>query len=338
MFLLKCINSKIIRLNIFLLFFVISLIIINNCSDDKNIKQISSDYNCDDFNDPEIWDTRYRIAKTSYLEGSYEDALEVYNNILIDAYNTANKLKIILTKENIGLLYIKMGKYQFAEKTFNEIEFELHKMKKQGRPNIKYLATNYENIGRLQKKLKKYSDSTRSFETALNIYIKCKQLNRVIICLNHIGANYFHEGKYDESLNYFVKAAYVDRTNSYKISLSLSYFYLGKIYILKKDYKKAKYYLHNALRLDRERKSTDNIFQDLKLIAEIYVLEDNWLKAQNYYSLCYEVLKNIDKKKLWVDDQIINVLNNLINLYKKTKDEKSFKYYQDELDKFRISK
>ncbi|MGC8912631.1 MAG: tetratricopeptide repeat protein [Thermoplasmata archaeon] len=236
------------------------------------------------------------------------------------------------TRFRKGLKYVEAGKYEDAQKIFDEI-FELvaPKLSQELRDGILgYLLIT---DGDMLMSLGKYSKAIRVWEMALKIHRKTGEEELVVSELSALGAAYMNLGKFDEAINYLQEALEVCRKKGYELMEADCYRSFGEVFRALGNREKAEEYYNRAIAIFEKLKNLRGLAmchgslgvmygranENEKAISEIEKAielhrktKDREYVAADYQNLA-NVYYNLDKYKMVIDycKKAIEVYNGL---------------------------
>ena len=148
--------------------------------------------------------------------GNMEEAISFYEAAIQEDRLNFRSSKEIKTLEgkynNLGLVFLYLGKYSQAEKYF-EKSLEI-RQKKQDKDHPK-TATTLNNIASVYDRQGKYEEAIKYFFRALEIREKKlgKDHPETAITLNNIAGVYDSQGKYEEAIKYYFRALEIREKN-----------------------------------------------------------------------------------------------------------------------------
>ncbi|CAM4777561.1 unnamed protein product [Rotaria magnacalcarata] len=212
---------------------------------DEGDPQLASLTNCiKEEVDGEGW---YRMGKLMLKVGHFNQAEELYNELLENALNDSDRAHVY---HQLGLLKNEQGKYQEAA-TFYDKSLEI---KWKTLPKDDASLTNpYNNIGLVYQHMGDYSKALEYYQRALKI--KEKALHPIhpdlATSYNNIGSVYNDMGDYSNALKFYEKSLKIRQTvlPSTHPDLATSYNSIGEVYQYMCDYSKALEYYEMALQI-----------------------------------------------------------------------------------------
>jgi len=252
------------------------------------------------------------------FQGDVAASLEVHEQSLALRIKINDSLGIANSYHNMAMCQSRVGAYLEAINNYNLSLEILKKIKNQG----DYIALTYNNIGNLNRKLRRFEQSELFFKKSLELTLKSGNYNL-------IGTNYVNLGliqkeeynNYDSALYYYQKGLDVFLKTGDRPNIASSYYNLGLIYYEKDDVENLK----KSLVQLRKYYVKDNI--------EVFI---SYLMLESYYHI---EIKNFDKayefslKALQISNES-DIINKELDLYrdlsviseKRNDFEKAFQY------------
>eukprot|EP01029_Cantina_marsupialis_P022884 TRINITY_DN561_c1_g2_i1.p1 TRINITY_DN561_c1_g2~~TRINITY_DN561_c1_g2_i1.p1 ORF type:complete len:567 (-),score=26.09 TRINITY_DN561_c1_g2_i1:2660-4234(-) len=159
-----------------------------------------------------------------------------------------------------------------------------------------------------------------------------KQDKSKLKALINIGLSYYHEGRYEESMEYYIIAKEYAESFSVLIKdLAVCYSELGHISLVRKDFKQTHSNYSRALKVYKQLENKRGIAYVLNDMGNVYVKE---LK----YSLALEAYFNSLKMKREIGDERIltTTLHNIAEVYLRLENHKESEKYMLSALEFRV--
>lgn len=255
------------------------------------------------------------VGNAYYYYSDPSSALFYYLLSLRQCESLKDTSSIILLYNNIGAIYIVVGRNDLAKKTFL-IALDLGK--KIGLPPNKFLNNN---IGNLYFDEKNYDESIKYFKQSLAA--EEQQDSNAIeksIMLNNIAESYYIKGEIDSAELYFNKVLRMRNLDYYFIASAYSG--LGKIATSKNNFSLAQTLLFKAEKMASTYKYIKVEVEVLKNLSALYAKQHQFEKALNYYmqyqtlsdsAYAIDMRKQVDELQVKYETQKkteqINVLN-----------------------------
>jgi len=249
-----------------------------------------------------IANTLDNIAELYYKIGEYQNALSIFNKILVlrkEILGLEHKYTATSYK-NIGLIYNKIGDYNKALEYHNKALKILEKALGLEHPNT---ATSFNCIGCVYDNMGIYHEALEYYFKALEIWEKVLGLEHpnTAASYNNIGLIYYNTGYYDKALEYYNKALEIDK----KISglehpdTAKSYNNIGLVYDSTGEYNKALKYCNKALEIRKkvlglEHPDTATSYNNIGLV---YGNIGDCNKALEYYNKALQIFEKVMGKE-----------------------------------------
>jgi signal transduction histidine kinase len=287
-------------------------------------------------NKTEIATTYGKIGKLFQTLNKYEKAYDFHNYSLEISKEINDSLAIAKANENIGLIYSEQGKYDKALIHFyNSLRLKEAFNDKSG------IADSYNNIGSIYFMIESYDQAQVNFERSLILYQQLVNETGQAISLLHLGEIYIQQQAYAKALDALKLCLEINIKRDYKPGIAEAYLKLGRInFTLKKfyaayenflnsltyyeqlndskgiilssieiakycisydDFENGKKQLLKSLNTAQTENYLSEEYQILKLLAEIYIKQENFSKASLTYSRANQLsdslaIKNATKK------------------------------------------
>ncbi len=208
-------------------------------------------------------------------KGNFNKALAYFFKALkLSEKSGAKQEHIAINYNNIGLIYQQMNLFEKAL-VFHQKAYELRK-----RNNLrKEEATSLNNIGLCYKFLEKTNLAIPAFERALKVAEESKNFIDYYKILENMGDLYLSEGKYDESIKYYMLAL----GNENDKSRLFIYSGLTEAYNQKQMPETALEFAGKGLKLVNENPDFKNFSEKLyRSAAHSYYLKGNFKKGKEF--------------------------------------------------------
>lgn len=205
-----------------------------------------------------------------------------------------NELPIANTIANIGIVYTEMGNLEEAMKNHHRSLIIYQKFK-----NYAAQATSLSNIGTVYYKTKNIDEAIRYSKLSLKMADSIGDIRTVARESGNLSVYYSSINKVDLALTNGLKAVEINKKINNKKSLGFNYQNISSAYLKKADYRQAKIYGIDALRIGNELNVTE-IKRDASLgLSEVYEaikMPDSSLFYYKAYTKFADSISN-DKKK-----------------------------------------
>lgn len=220
----------------------------------------------------------------------------------LEYFNRALQIKMLEYEEetpNIAYSYNNIGRVFFTKGEFDKA---LNYFKKALKININsfgeennYVAYNYQGIGYALFTKGDFNEALTYLNKAVQINIKIYGDNHPFVASNYklIGEVFLELEKFDEASQYTKKALSIciDTYGKHHPRVALMYQNLAQIYYAEKNYKKALYNYHNAIKANLVEYNDTNIYNNpiiLDAPSRLSLLEPLYNKARTFYSIYEE--------------------------------------------------
>lgn len=189
----------------------------------------------------------YRMGKLMLRVGDFNQAEELYNELIENASNYADKAHIY---HQLGWLRNEQGRYEEAASLY---EASLRICKEHLQPDDPLLASNYNNIGLAYSYRGDYARALYFYEksTAIKERILPRDHPDLAVSYNNIGSLYKELTNYTKALEYYEKALriYKQTLPNYHPDLATIYNSIGQVYNDTAKYTRALEYSEKAHRI-----------------------------------------------------------------------------------------
>lgn len=237
------------------------------------------------------------------------------DNVLPDVYGWAGTMygdgrmhEAIVYFMESAVLYGKQTKYRSQALCYFQIALIQHKAENFGEAQEFYqnaLNTSdsldnrtkincYNGLALIKREARDYDVAEKDFRSAYKIALKENDTAWIAILLGNIGSVHYRKENYDSALVYYKKnLAIVKNTTEFENEIE-TYTNLGKVYIAKKDLKKAFAYLDSAMAFIAAKKIHFNDFfnpmdEINRQYAMAYSQKGDFKKAFEYYSKYHQL-------------------------------------------------
>lgn len=197
------------------------------------------------------------------------------------ALNTGDELLYARTLDNLGLLYRYHQRYDEAfplhVKAFGLVE------DKEVDPIQKMIFAN--NAGVAARYDERYDSAVLYYMKALKMAEEEENLQNIAISSNGIGNSLGHlSGREEEALQYFQRSLEAEKARGNSLGIAMNYLSIADYYIEKEDFNRAREYLEELLRINRDRNDEYGLAITYEFLGKSYLREANDLqKASNYF-------------------------------------------------------
>ncbi len=223
--------------------------------------------------------------------GSYDKALEFFNNALSIHYELGEKSLIARLTGNIGIIYYSLGSYDMALEFYNSalgIHYEL------GEKLRTAIVTG--NIGSVYNSLGSYDKALEFFNNALAIYYEFGDKSGIASVTGNIGAVYVALGAYDKALEIFNTVLAIHYELGEKFSIAKVTGNIGSIYNALGSYDKALEFYNNALAILYELGAKSQIALFTGNIGNVYGALGSYDKALEFFNSALAIHYELGEK------------------------------------------
>ncbi|MHA4807195.1 tetratricopeptide repeat-containing sensor histidine kinase [Flavitalea flava] len=220
------------------------------------------------------------IGNTYEFIGDYLNMLSSYHKSLDIAESIGNSRLIALANLNIALFYDQMEEYDEALSRMTKVS-EVYK-KNGDSIQLENLLSHQSEISFRQKQ---YDKALGYSNQALQIAMTMRDSSIVADIRNDIGSILAVKGKFQESLDFHVKAMDYYSRAGVKLGQTETSNFLSRTYLLLKDYPKALQFGRQGLSLARELKRSKEIRDAGKVLSEVYEAKGDPRSALIYFKL-----------------------------------------------------
>ncbi|CAF2033686.1 unnamed protein product [Rotaria magnacalcarata] len=241
-------------------------------------------------------DAWYRMGKLMQYVGHFEEAQELYNDLLTTGSSDAHKGFIY---RHLGQAAFGQGNYKLAT-TFFESAIEIES-KNLHEDNVS-LAHAYNGLAIVQNRTGDYSQALEYYEKSLQIWKKVLPPNHPNLgaSYNSMGHTYTAKGDYSKALQYYEKSHEIIE-KAFPLNhpyIAFSYNSMGQFYLHMGDYEKAVQYYEKSLRI-REKVLPLNhpdVATSYSAIGEVCKHTGHYLKAIECYEKSIQITEALFPK------------------------------------------
>jgi len=312
--------------------FLILIVCINGCSSPKKVitKKTVQVLKFNKVNQKLLKEARLysSTAYAFYKSGKYKAAIKDYEIAIKNLLLIDNAPEIAKVHNNIGTVYIKIGKWNKALYHLNTA-YAINK--KYGA--AKEMSNNLGAIGLIFESKKQYDKALVKYQEALKILLTLpRNYHETAAQYNNIGYILLIKGKYKGALLNFNKSLKLNIALRNYISVAETYSHIGQIYLKEKKPKKALFYYNNALNADKAVENSSGIASDLKNIGKCYEALTQYKLAAEHFLRAIRI-----NNALQLPRRVMSDLKNLIRIYTKLKNKKKIKELKRHLYKLKRS-
>ena len=219
--------------------------------------------------------------------GDYPNALSCYIRSLTllqsqkakDIQDTLQRAGLLL---NIGEIYLLMSRPGQAQENYSSV-LKISKQVKDDNLEVWGLI----GLGKVAKEQKNYDEAVKKFQDALDICNTINDGTDEVRILNELADTYLQQGIADKAATYARRALILAEDRNYTDPIPESYFTLGKIFLLQKQYNDAVIYLQKALDIYHKVGALDHE-------------KNSWQALSNAYNGMNEPAKAFDAYKNYI--------------------------------------
>ena len=210
-----------------------------------------------------------------------EEEYDLARGLIQEALNTGDSLLYARTLDNLGLLYRYHQRYD-ESLSLHTKAFDLVKDMEVD-PVFKMIFAN--NAGVAGRYNQKYDTAVSYYMKALKIAEKENDLKNIAIAGNGIGNTLGNiPGRQDEALSYFERSLEAEKERGNSLGVAMNYLSISDYYIDKEEYKTARKYLDELLRINRERNDDYGLAITYEFYGKSYLEEGKDLnRAASYF-------------------------------------------------------
>jgi len=167
------------------------------------------------------------------------------------------------------------------------------------------------------------SMAINKLQKALNISRKSGFARGTLMTYKNLGQVYFHEKKYQESINYYRLALHIAESIYQAPEIASISVSLGKAFNIIGDRENALYYLDKAKRHYTLISDTEGLYETLQTISLVYQSHNEYYHALNYGLEALKISKSVDN-----NEKMVLSMGNLGQIYALLhQSEKALEYY-----------
>ncbi|MBI5645736.1 MAG: tetratricopeptide repeat protein [Ignavibacteriae bacterium] len=221
-----------------------------------------------------------------YGQGRFELALEHFLHVLAIGEKTGNTTALSLAFTNIGHIYNDIGLFDSAL-TFYKKDLAICERisDKAG------IATARNNIGLIQDEKGDKAGAIASFRASLELAQQAGDRELEGIVLNNIGDAFLHENKFNEALEYFLRARAICNSINDHFTVATTFHNIGLVMRKLGRYDEALYNLQESMRINTHLGADHALLSDTRELAATYAAKGNYRTAFTYL-LQHDTLTN----------------------------------------------
>jgi two-component sensor histidine kinase len=223
----------------------------------------------------------------------YELALKYLFNSLSINKKYKDKKALISDYGNIGVVYINRRIFDSAIYYFNKVK-EISVIN--GDTNSNAFSIACLNLGLIYTEKSQYLSALKEYQTAKeavndnNIFYKSQ------IFLN-LGITYYYLHDHTKAKELFTNSNLISKKINNKAIEANSLYYLGRVQKKEKEYEFAIKNLQESKNINKQIKKLDGYYFSIYELADIYLLNNQYSTALEYFKLAYNGFKNLNINK-----------------------------------------
>jgi signal transduction histidine kinase len=224
-----------------------------------------------------------------YSKQNPEKAMEYFKkcNEIIKKYKLPKKI-YQNSLNNIGLIYNQMGDRENATK------YAIELINFQEKNNLNPLkSAPYAQVGDNLKFYKKYKESLRYFQKALDIEINLKDNSGIAIGYNRIGNVYDDLDQNNQAIQYFKKGLLYAEKANYKLLECDLLVNLGRLFKNENKFIVAEKYLKKSETYSRDLQANQTIKVVCSNLGDLYFVQKKYELANKYYQEALTIAKEV---------------------------------------------
>ena len=231
------------------------------------------------------------LGNELFWKGNYQEALEHYNEGLIIALGTGDTELEGECYGEMATIYRNLGRHSEALE-YNTKAISIAEMLR----DDYWKGILYNNRGVILQAIGDYPGALKSFFTSLELYDDIPGIFPNVELLN-VGKVYELQGDLEQALKYFEQSLEIVLENDIdKFRIAECYLAIGGIYLKYKDFKKARVYFFDALKILIEGGYHYRIDFCYSQIGESYLLEKAYNQALIYFNNALEI--SLEKEEI----------------------------------------
>ncbi len=240
---------------------------------------------------------------------SHYDTAMVYFKLALKDYEELNdQERISALLNNIGICQKREGDFESALAT----NLEALKLKEKLGVTGDDLGASFWNLGILYSELLDFNESNIWYDKAIKIYQDLEMESEMHILSSLKGQNYMELDSIDLAETIFLRSADYFKINNQPNEVCNALMDLGRIYLMKEDYKKAERNLEEAYVLSLNSEEAAMPGYAAGQLAKLYLETNRLKKAEQYILISME-----NSFELSLSKKLINDYQMLANIYEK---------------------
>ncbi|CAF3567269.1 unnamed protein product [Rotaria sp. Silwood1] len=235
----------------------------------------------------------YRMGHLMLIVGHFNQAEELYNELLKNSYTNTDKAYIY---NQLGWVKDDQGLYKEAA-SFYEKSLEINRESLS--QDHSSLASTYSNIGQVYNKMSHYSKALEFYKKALEIYGKSQHPDYPALATScsSIGQVYKNMGDYAKALHFHRKAHQIFEKflPPNHPNLATSYSNIGQVYSHMDDYSKALEFYEKDLEITKKALPSNHpdFATSCSNIGQVYKNMGNYSKALEFYEEAHKIFEKV---------------------------------------------
>lgn len=240
----------------------------------------------------------YRLIGSAIeSKGDFYDARNKYQKSIEIAYNINSRADVGYGYSTLTFLYIIQGELSKAQSAVDS-SYNIFK----DLNNSWQMAEAYFKKALVYEAKSDGINAIKFYKMADSIYLKENDFTGRSGCLNNIGAVFFYQADYKNSLKYFMEAdQLLSKIKVVTEAKILAIINIGESYFYLKDYPKAEKYLNDGYKLATEKKAGRMLTISSSFLGTLYYEMNQYAKSEKYLLEAFALAEKSNETDLYIN-------------------------------------
>ncbi|MGB8685768.1 MAG: tetratricopeptide repeat protein [Microcoleus sp.] len=252
-------------------------------------------------------DRLLKIGNQKFKNNQYEEALKIYQQVLVIRQRIGERKGIAEINSEIGIVYGRIGEYSQSLQFFT-----LSLAICQQLDDKACLGKVFHEMGRIYAWKGEYYTALKLYQQSLSIRQQINDKAGTASTLNSIGTIYRKISSYSQALEFYQQSLNISRDIGDRSTVGSALTNIAIVYTSLGQYSQAMELYQQSLAIRRELKDRSGEANTLHNIGWAYVEQNNYSKGIEFYQQALAIRRSIEERA-----SVARTLNNLGTVYQK---------------------